>query len=150
MGHQDLSWRVVAALELELEAWPAEQSPSPGLWQSSLGTSFPQSRTQTQHKPFGLKATFIQGIMSRNTPKTEAAFSQPRPLCCPMNPGEPPRAHRILGHRAHQSITQTVLQSQAIIKLYYPTSHSLLASVHDKSQQSTTSSSSCQWITFWW
>lgn len=60
--------------------------------------------------------------MSRNTPKTEVAFSQPGPLCCPMNTGEPPRAHRILGHRAHPSITQTVLHSQAITKLYNPTS----------------------------
>lgn len=105
-----------------LEAWPAEQSPSPGLWQSSLGVNFPQSRTQTQHKHFGLKATFVQAVMSRNIPKTQAAFSQPGPVCCPMNPGEPPRAHRTLGHRAHPSVTQTVLHGQVITKLYYPTS----------------------------
>lgn len=141
-----LHWNLSLKLSLQSSPLPQGCGNPPWVW-----TSLEQDTHTAQ-------ALWLKGhIYSRNNakePTTQAAFSQPGPLCCPMSPGEPPGAYRTLGHRAHPSTTQTALHGQATPSCIIPQASSkpqlCCFCAWQVPAASYLWSSSCQWITPWW
>lgn len=103
------------------------------------GRELPSEQDTDTAQALCLKGHIYSSSKSRNILKAQAALSQPGRVCCPVNLGEPPWAHRTLGLRTHPSITDSPTwpsHHQAVLSHKPAPSHSLLASVHDKSQQS--------------
>lgn len=105
-----------------------------------------------QHKHFALKATFSHAIMPKKILKTQAAFSQPGPVCCPLNPGEPPWAPRTLGHIpvSHRQSYMAKWSPSCIIPQASTKPQFTCFCAWQVPAVNYLWSSSCQWITSWW